>query len=277
MELRITTLMEDIQDEQKQLVFEHGLSLYIEFDGKTILFDTGQTGAFIKNASFLKKELKDIDYIIVSHGHYDHGGGVKAALPYFTAGTKMFIGEGFFVPKYKKMTNGYCYRGVDFVKQDLADYQIELREIKDDIVYLSEKIILFKNFKRNNPYESVNTKFVLEKNQKYEQDFFQEELVLGLITEKGLIVITGCSHAGIINIMDTISEKIDIPIYGVVGGTHLIEADETRINWTIKHLKEMKIKKIAFSHCTGEKAVEMVQKESGTMFIQNHTGNVIEI
>ena len=77
MELRITTLIEDEQDQEKQLLFEHGFSLYIEFEGKNILFDTGQTGAFVKNAVRLQKNLKDLNYVIVSHGHYDHGGGIR--------------------------------------------------------------------------------------------------------------------------------------------------------------------------------------------------------
>ena len=277
MELRITTLIEDEQDQEKQLLFEHGFSLYIEFDGKKILFDTGQTGAFVKNAVRLQKDLKDLNYVIISHGHYDHGGGVKTALPYLAKGVKMFVGEGFFNPKYKKVKEGeYCFRGIDLTKQEIKDQYIDLQEIQEDVIYLNENILLFKNFRKNNPYETVNPKFVLKKKDQYEQDFFLEELCLGLITKRGLVVITGCSHSGIINIMETIEERVGIPVYGVVGGTHLIEADEKRINWTIEKFESMNIKKIALSHCTGEKAVEMVKERSGEMFIQNHTGNIIQ-
>ena len=277
MELRITTLIEDEQDQEKQLLFEHGFSLYIEFEGKNILFDTGQTGAFVKNAVRLQKNLKDLNYVIVSHGHYDHGGGVKTALPYLAKGVKMFVGEGFFNSKYKKVKEGeYCFRGIDLKKQEIKDQYIDLQEIKEDVTYLNENILLFKNFRKNNSYETVNPKFVLKKKDQYEQDFFLEELCLGLITKRGLVVITGCSHSGIINIMETIEERVGIPVYGVVGGTHLIEADEKRINWTIEKFESMNIKKIALSHCTGEKAVEMVKERAGEMFIQNHTGNIIQ-
>ena len=75
-ELRITTLIENMPDEEGKLIAEHGLSLYIEFDGKRILFDTGQTGDFVKNAKYLGINLDSLDDIIISHGHYDHSGGV---------------------------------------------------------------------------------------------------------------------------------------------------------------------------------------------------------
>lgn len=76
MELKITTLIENMPDSKGELICEHGLSLQIEFRGKRILFDTGQTGDFLKNAEKLKKSMQDLDMIIISHGHYDHSGGV---------------------------------------------------------------------------------------------------------------------------------------------------------------------------------------------------------
>ena len=99
MKLQITTLIENNQDEKKELINEHGLSLYIEVDGLNILFDTGQTGDFIKNAKILKKDLNSLDYMIISHGHYDHSGGLKELVNLLSEYPKFVVGSEFFKPK----------------------------------------------------------------------------------------------------------------------------------------------------------------------------------
>lgn len=102
-----------------------------------------------------------------------------------------------------------------------------------------------------------------------------DEIALGLITHKGLVVIAGCSHVGIINILSNIQEKVRIPIYAVIGGTHLVEADNERIDRTVAAFHEMNIEYIAVSHCTGENAIEKIKKEFNNKFILNNTGNEI--
>ena len=98
MELKITTLIENMPDDAGQLLYEHGFSLYIEFQGKKILFDTGQSGAFLKNAEKLGKEIKGVDYFLVSHGHYDHSGGVLRTAELLDERTRTYVGNGFFLP-----------------------------------------------------------------------------------------------------------------------------------------------------------------------------------
>ena len=98
MELKITTLIENNPDEQGQLLFEHGLSLYIETAGKNILFDTGESGNFIQNAKSLNKNLNTLDYCVISHGHYDHSGGVEKFLKYVDQVPQFVVGEEFFKP-----------------------------------------------------------------------------------------------------------------------------------------------------------------------------------
>ncbi|SEW44715.1 7,8-dihydropterin-6-yl-methyl-4-(beta-D-ribofuranosyl)aminobenzene 5'-phosphate synthase [[Clostridium] fimetarium] len=90
-------------------------------------------------------------------------------------------------------------------------------------------------------------------------------------------IIVGCSHIGIVNIMKTISERINIPIYAVIGGTHLIEADEVRMKKTIDAFNEMKIQLVAVSHCTGEEGICLISQEMKEQYLYNNTGKVIEI
>lgn len=101
MSLKITVLVENIDNPDQNLVGEHGLSLYIEYENYKILFDTGQTGLLLTNAEKLHKQLNHLDYLIVSHGHYDHSGGVTSVLNQLTSPVTMCVGEEFFESKYK--------------------------------------------------------------------------------------------------------------------------------------------------------------------------------
>ncbi|WP_243002637.1 MBL fold metallo-hydrolase [Lachnotalea glycerini] len=93
MEIKITTLIENNTDDKGQLLFEHGLSLYIEADGKKFLFDTGQSGDFIENANSLSKNLNELDFCIISHGHYDHSGGFVKFVNEIGKFPPLFVGE----------------------------------------------------------------------------------------------------------------------------------------------------------------------------------------
>ena len=109
----------------------------------------------------------------------------------------------------------------------------------------------------------------------YTKDSFTDEIAVALDTEQGIVVIVGCSHPGIMNILRTIEKRSGKKICGVVGGTHLMEADGERLRKTIDDLKEMNINFIAVSHCTGEDNLETIKNNFGEKFIFNCTGNVI--
>ena len=276
--LKITTLIENMPDKEENLIAEHGLSLYIEFQGKHILFDTGQSGDFLKNAEKLEKSLQDLDMIVISHGHYDHSGGVPALVKHLSKATKMYVGEGFFEKKYKLLPEGtYHYNGNPFAEEDLRSPKVLLEKLTEDVTYLTKDIMLFKNFPGVHEFERLNLKFFLQKGDKYVQDTFSEELVLGLRTEKGLVLVVGCSHVGICNILHGVMERVQEPIYAVLGGTHLVEADEQRLEKTIQTFRDCGISKVAESHCTGEKGILYAQEAFGKDFVLNNTGNVFEV
>ena len=313
MELKITTLIENMPDDDGELAFEHGLSLYIEFAGKKLLFDTGQTGEFLTNARKLGKSAADVDYMVVSHGHYDHSGGVMSMMEELgkveSAGENeqtgqesstphpipMYVGAEFFDKKYKHLSDGsYRYNGNGFAEADLPAHAVNLHKITGDITFLEENIMLFKNFKRVTSFEKLNPKFVVERKvvgclgevtavdsmpdvANLEPDDFRDELALGLCTSKGLVLVAGCSHVGIVNILQTVMERTGQPVYCVLGGTHLVEADEDRLDKTMKALREYGLSQIAVSHCTGEPGMERVEQEFGSDFVRNNTGHVYEI
>lgn len=278
MNIKIITLIENNTDNNGILFSEHGLSFYIKIDEVKILFDTGKSGDFIKNAGLLKIDLSKLDYVMISHGHYDHSGGFKKLVNNVENTFKIIIGEGFFNKKYKLLEeNTYKYLGNSFDEEYVNEKNIPIKYIKEDTFYITENIMIFSNFERSNDFEMLNKKFHLKQDENYIIDDFSDEIVLGIKTQKGLVVVLGCSHVGVVNILETIIKRTGMSIYGIVGGTHLIEADEQRLKNTIKFFKEKDIQVLGLSHCTGEYALEEIKREFKNKFLYNNTGNIIKI
>ena len=263
MSLKITTLIENMPDKEDKLAFEHGFSAWVELDDKKILFDTGQTGAFAGNAEQLGIDLSEADGVILSHGHYDHTGGVPALLTKMKKKTPVYIGKEFFLPKYKLLEDGcYKYNGTPFEKEQLTENaKAEPYYIEDTVTKISGNLILFKNFSRTNDFEKVNPKFFVRTEQGLVQDLFPDEIALGIVTGQGLVLLVGCSHVGIVNILETVRKTMSIPIAAIIGGTHLVEAGEDRLEKTIEAFRVHGVKTIAVSHCTGEAGMVLLQKE----------------
>ena len=282
---------------------EHGLSLYIEFQGKKLLFDTGQTGDFLVNADKLGKCVDAVDYVILSHGHYDHSGGVEKLLACLRKTTdrewdkvhreiEFYVGTEFFVPKYKRLPDGtYHFNGNPFSETVLHDISLQnnigedasqqrhpqLIKIEEDITYISENIIVFKNFERKNAYEQPNPRFYIKQGERYVPDSFADEIALGLVTSKGLVLVVGCSHVGIVNILQAVSERTGLPVYAVLGGTHLVEAGEARIQKTLEAFEAYGVRQLAVSHCTGEAGMVAIRSNFQGEFLNNNTGTVYRV
>ncbi|HEY5525916.1 MAG TPA: MBL fold metallo-hydrolase [Clostridium sp.] len=278
MNFKITTLIENNADDDNSLFNEHGLSLYIEIDEMKLLIDTGESGDFIKNAKKLKIDLNKLDYVLLSHGHYDHTGGFKSLVEKAEKSFKLIVGEKFFYNKYKLVEReNYRFNGNSFNKDYIEENNIPIKYIKEDIFYINENVMVISNFEKNNDYELLNKKFHIKKNGRYILDDFSDEIALAIKSEKGLFVIVGCSHVGVCNILETIIKRTGMNIYGVIGGIHLVEADDIRIEKTINYFKERDISILGMSHCTGEKAIEEIKEKLGTRYLYNNTGNIIEI
>ncbi len=275
--MKITTLIENEYGEREDLYIEHGLSLYLEADEKKILFDTGVSGNFIDNAKKLGVGLKELDYVILSHGHYDHSGGFKRLIKEINPDTKVFIGREFFNKKYSlRSTEEYDFTGSPFDENFFKENNIPVQYIDSDITNITDDIIIFTNFKRDPEFENVNETMYINKGYGYEKDMFRDEISLGIKTSKGLLAIVGCSHAGIVNILDSIDQMMDMNIHAVIGGTHLIKEDDEKINKVIDYLKEKDIKVIGACHCTGKQGETMLSQQLEDNFIKNNTGDILE-
>lgn len=278
MKWKLTTLIENHMDKEERCEWEHGLSILIESVDQEptvrLLMDTGQSGIFYDNAAKMGISLEDLSALLLSHAHYDHAGGVKRLIEKETV-RKMYVGKDFFQGKYYQKKDGTMKDiGIAFSREELEKKGISVCEIKEDMKMIFSGVTIYRNFDRTVGYEQLNPRFFIKK-EEYTKDSFTDEIAVALDTEKGLVVIVGCSHPGIMNILRTIEKRSGKKICGVVGGTHLMEADEERLGKTIADLKEMNINFIAVSHCTGEDNLETIKENFGEKFIFNCTGNVI--
>ncbi|WP_045517059.1 MBL fold metallo-hydrolase [Clostridium sporogenes] len=279
MSIKITILIEDSKNEESELIEEHGLSMYINTPRCNIIFDTGSSGNFIKNAEKLNIDLHETNYMILSHAHYDHCGGVRSFIENIKCYPELYVSENFFENSNKfkigkEIENKYL--GIDFDEKYLTDNGIPINYVEEDILEIEPNIFIVTNFKEDNSFEEFTSNMVIKKGEGYILDNFKEEVALVIDTYEGLIVLVGCSHVGIINILNSISKRLNRRIYAVLGGTHLIKCDENRINKTIEAFNELDISIIGLSHCTGEFATIKL-KELKNKFFLNNTGNILEI
>ncbi|MCT4596290.1 MAG: MBL fold metallo-hydrolase [Vallitalea sp.] len=275
--LKITTLIENEKGQDLDLINEHGLSILIEIDNNKILFDTGSSHAFIKNAEKLQLDLSKINYLILSHGHYDHTGGMKHLVNKYEVKYNLYAHEDIFIKKYREDNGLYKYLGMDFDKQWIIDNNININYVNEDIVNISKNAYIISNFVRISQYENNNEVYKVKSRNEYIIDDFHDEICLVLRTSKGLVVVLGCSHPGIENILETIISRFHETIYMVIGGTHLVRASKDRIKHTINFMKNKNINYIGVSHCTGKIAVLELEKVFGDKYFYNCTGNVISI
>jgi 7,8-dihydropterin-6-yl-methyl-4-(beta-D-ribofuranosyl)aminobenzene 5'-phosphate synthase len=242
--MRITCLVEDRA--RPPLRGEHGLSLHIEGD-VNILFDTGQSGLFIENAELLGVDLGDVDLAIISHGHYDHGGGLTHFLD-VNENAEVLIGRGAFRGRQAVEDGAERFIGVE----EIMDPRV--RFVDGDMV-LHDGYTILKGF--SGPYRRPdgNSTLLMESASGLVPDTFDDELVLVVDGPGGLTVVTGCSHNGILNILDTVRAHFpDRGIGMVVGGLH-ISGDAP---YVASEIHEFNIGKIYTGHCTSEEAFKVL-------------------
>lgn len=216
---------------------EHGLSYYIESD-INILFDTGHSDVFLQNAKKLNIDLDKIETLVLSHGHWDHGDGLR-----YISNKKLICHPDVFKKRYRK--NGNENIGLKLSLNELSE-KFEIITSSEPY-HVSENIIFLGEVPRLNSFESKETSFVLENNI---DDFITDDSGLVIKQNNEIIIISGCAHSGICNIVEYAKKITGInKIRAVVGGFHL-KYNNHQTRETIKYLKSQDIAELYPSHCT---------------------------
>jgi len=250
--IRITTLVENTAS-GAGLLAEHGLSFWIEYGDRRILFDTGQSDILIKNAKVLGIDLAEIDAIILSHGHYDHTGGLAAVLD-IVAKAKIYLHPAAVEPKFSQKTSEAKSIGMPDSAKEAIQGQHMIWTATPAVIFPG--MFVTGQVLRMNDYEDVGGAFFVDENCEKPDELLDDQ-TLFIESTKGLVVVFGCAHSGVVNTLDYISKLTGrTKIYAVIGGMHLLNASSARIANTVEVFKKYDIQKIAPLHCTGQKAIQ---------------------
>lgn len=273
--IRITTLVENSLGEHLGLRSEHGLSFCIETDDGMFLFDTGQSDVIIHNARQLRFDLTKLDHVVLSHGHYDHSGGLRSLVEYGCR-FNLITGKGFFAEKFAERNGSHQFLGNNFDQAYLDEKGITWSALDEPVKVIAPGVFIVGNFPRLHADEPINPRFKLLTDGVFVPDAFNDEIMLVLDTPKGLVAILGCSHPGMRNMLETVKKVFSKPIYALLGGTHLIESATDGMQASLSYLHETIEGPIGVSHCTGKIAMGVLAVSEPRYFI-NSTGTSLFI
>jgi len=277
MQLQITTLSENTAG-LGNFLGEWGLSLLVETQGQNILFDTGQSISASHNADLLGIDLGNIDRIVLSHGHYDHTGGLRQILHRMRKKIEIIAHPDVWAVKYSRREGQEDkYIGIPFHRQTLESLGARFN-LTTEPVAITDSIMTTGEIPMVTEYEEIEPHLMVKEGDGFKRDKLLDDQAIIINTEPGLVVVLGCAHRGIINTLYHARELTGVKtVHTVLGGCHLMDASEERIRLTIAVLKELGVQKIGVSHCTGLPASAIMAQQFGDKFFFNNTGTRISL
>ncbi len=252
-ELQITVLAENTV-RRRDLIAEHGLALWLRADGRSILFDTGQGLALAHNADRLGIRLAEARDVVLSHGHYDHVGGL-AASPDLFRHARVFVHPEAFGPRYSWAGTATArYAGASI--RSLEDLKSLVADVVETTGWtpVADDIWATGPIPRETTFEDTGGRFSLDAAGEQE-DVIVDDQALCVRTERGLVVLLGCAHAGVVNTLRHVEKNFGgESIRAVLGGMHLLRASDERIERTLAAFGTYDLQLLAPAHCTGVEA-----------------------
>lgn len=279
MEINLVTLCENTSS-AVGIIAEWGLSILIEGGGETVLLDTGGSDSVVRNAAAMGVNLKNISKVVISHGHVDHTGGLRSLLQTIRKGVEVTGHPDIWGEKYVSRTLGenfrYDFIGIPFRREELENRGASFNLSKEP-VWLNEFMVTTGEVPMVTSFEKVDENMYLKSQNDFVPDPLADDQALVIKTDKGLVIVLGCAHRGMVNTMIHARNITGVEkIYAVVGGTHLIRAGAGQLRQTIAKIKEFGVEKLGVSHCTGLPAAMVLAKEFGDKFFFNNAGTVVK-
>ncbi len=260
---------------------QHGLCIFMDLDlgshKMKILMDTGTSQEVtLHNIDVLNLDLDDVDLIFLSHGHYDHTGGLMSVLKRINRRVPVLAHPEIFAPKLKGLPF-LRFIGPPFTRTQAKDAGAVMLESRGPIA-VAKNIMTTGEVERVVPFEKVDGFWTIKDNLYRPDTIPDDQALVANIEGKGLVIIAGCSHAGIVNTIRHAQKVMGVEdLYAVIGGFHLMSADDERIASTAEALLELDPSIVRPGHCTGQKAISLLQQTLGDRCQPLATGDLIEL
>ncbi len=276
--IKITLVVDN--EAPPELVAEHGFAAWIDTGNECFLFDTGQGAALIPNAAALGIDLSRARALVLSHGHYDHTGAVRAFLD-INPDAPVIYGHDATIGRFSCRPDEQPPRQIGMaeeVRQALCQLPAERRIVLDVPRYLRPGIGITGPVPRNSTFEDTGGPFYLDPD-KAQADPITDDLSLWFETSDGLVVLTGCCHSGLVNTVRQAQRISGVTrIRGIIGGLHLLNAGPERLDATVAFLHECAPDFLLPCHCTGAQVIERLHAEFGDAVLRaGGAGQTIEI
>ena len=277
--MKIQVLIENSSNDH--LLCEHGLSFYIQYHDHHYLLDASQSDAFMHNAKQLNIDLSLLDYAILSHGHYDHGNGFTYLLAQYPL--KIYAMANCVDSYYSNSKGTLRYIGLD---QNLKSRYYDHFHFIDQVTVLDD-FYLIPHSTSNLKQIGSDTGLFKKVDEKIIPDDFSHELSVVFKSEKGLIIINSCSHAGFENIVEEVKKALpNEKIYAYIGGLHLKQMvngkeccryDEQTLKSLCDYIQKEQIQKIYCGHCSGNVTYELLKAQLKDIMNPLYSGLEIKI
>ena len=279
MKTTISVICENTVKKGSGLHAEHGLSMLIQQD-ENILLDTGQSNMLLHNMNIMGIKPDSIDRVVISHGHYDHTGGLLAFLNNRIAETPVYVHPDAFTRRAAVTEDNGKVRAVDIGMQYpynlLEETGGNIQFIRESAI-ISEYITAVNEIPRPAGWVSWDSRLMWEQDGVFVPDPFNDDTSLLINTDSGPVVCSGCAHAGIVEIIERIAELKGLKeIYAVLGGTHLATAPESYILKAVDTFSRFNVQLIAANHCTGETIAQRLSEYFPRQFVKASAGTVLE-